>query len=332
MKRFKNILVVADQDGFHDAVMGRAIWLAKSNAARLTLVDVMPASPGDLSSVLAGIPGVSAGEVEHEVLDFHRSRLERIAAPVRAEGIETRQILLRGVPFLEVIRQVLDADHDLVLKGVPARRRTRTPMFGSTDMHLLRKCPCPVWLIKRTRRRKYARVLAAVDPNPRDPQKDDLNRLIMDLASSLSAVDGSELHVVHAWGLEGEATIRDSAFTKITESQVDALVEQERYRRSWQLSRLLEGYLIEDRARQVHLLKGEARKLIPELAQKERVELVVMGTVARTGIRGLIIGNTAEAILDQVDCSVLAVKPADFETPVQPVQPSAAERLTVPPP
>jgi nucleotide-binding universal stress UspA family protein len=45
-------------------------------------------------------------------------------------------------------------------------------------------------------------------------------------------------------------------------------------------------------------------------------DLVVMGTVARTGIMGLLIGNTAETILDQLDCSVLAVKPEGFLTPV----------------
>jgi nucleotide-binding universal stress UspA family protein len=52
------------------------------------------------------------------------------------------------------------------------------------------------------------------------------------------------------------------------------------------------------------------------LAQQLEVDLVVMGTVARTGIPGLIMGNTAEAILEQLDCSVLAIKPPGFVTPV----------------
>ena len=56
--------------------------------------------------------------------------------------------------------------------------------------------------------------------------------------------------------------------------------------------------------------------MIPGFAQKERVELIIMGTVGRTGISGFFIGNTAEAILGRVDCSVLAVKPPGFETPV----------------
>ncbi len=70
-------------------------------------------------------------------------------------------------------------------------------------------------------------------------------------------------------------------------------------------------------ARRIYHLKGEAWQVVPEFAEKNRVDLIVMGTVGRTGVRGLIIGNTAEATLNQVQCSVLAVKPPGFETPVQ---------------
>ena len=65
-----------------------------------------------------------------------------------------------------------------------------------------------------------------------------------------------------------------------------------------------------------HLLKGSARKEIPALAKRLPVDCIVMGTVARTGIRGFIMGNTAETILEQIDCSVLAIKPHGFVTPV----------------
>lgn len=65
-----------------------------------------------------------------------------------------------------------------------------------------------------------------------------------------------------------------------------------------------------------HLLKGAARKEIPALAKRLAIDCIVMGTVARTGIRGFIMGNTAETILEQIDCSVLAIKPPGFVTPV----------------
>ena len=56
--------------------------------------------------------------------------------------------------------------------------------------------------------------------------------------------------------------------------------------------------------------------MIPELAREIKADLIVMGTVARTGISGFFMGNTAETILNRLDCSVLAVKPQGFETPV----------------
>lgn len=67
-----------------------------------------------------------------------------------------------------------------------------------------------------------------------------------------------------------------------------------------------------------HLLKGPARTEIPALAKQLEADVILMGTVARTGISGFVMGNTAETILSQIDCSVLAIKPPGFETPVAP--------------
>jgi nucleotide-binding universal stress UspA family protein len=64
-------------------------------------------------------------------------------------------------------------------------------------------------------------------------------------------------------------------------------------------------------------LQGKPGQLVPELAEKLEVGLIVMGTVSRTGVAGLLIGNAAERILRQVNCSVLTVKPDGFATPVK---------------
>jgi universal stress protein E len=66
----------------------------------------------------------------------------------------------------------------------------------------------------------------------------------------------------------------------------------------------------------MHLLKGEPEEVISEVAENLDVELVVMGTVSRSGLAGFLIGNTAERILQSLDCSVLAVKPQGFVSPV----------------
>ena len=67
---------------------------------------------------------------------------------------------------------------------------------------------------------------------------------------------------------------------------------------------------------EAHLPKGSPRNEVPALAERLEVDLVVMGTVARTGISGFFMGNTAETILNRLNCSVLAIKPAGFVTPV----------------
>ena len=67
---------------------------------------------------------------------------------------------------------------------------------------------------------------------------------------------------------------------------------------------------------QLHLMKGHARHVVPIKVQELDVDLIVMGTVARTGIPGFLMGNTAESILNQIDCSVLAIKPFGFVSPV----------------
>jgi nucleotide-binding universal stress UspA family protein len=69
-----------------------------------------------------------------------------------------------------------------------------------------------------------------------------------------------------------------------------------------------------------HLSKGSAREEIPALAKRLAADCILMGTVARTGIPGFIIGNTAETILEQIECSVLAIKPPGFVTPVTPAE------------
>ena len=187
-------------------------------------------------------------------------------------------------------------------------------LLGSTTMHLMRKCPCPVWAIKSTSRKGFSRILAAVDPRFPDEERKALDRLVMDLATSLASLERGELHVIHAWSLPNEDLVRSRAV--ITEAELDFLLQDVRATREARLRELLSHYSSLDLAPQVHLVKGQPGRKIPELIRREGIDLLGMGTVCRTGVAGLFIGNTAETVLTQVDCSVLTVKPEGFVTPV----------------
>jgi hypothetical protein len=102
---------------------------------------------------------------------------------------------------------------------------------------------------------------------------------------------------------------------RIPESKLEDMRTTAKSRAQGHLDDLLRRDALQDLRHQIHLVQGEPRLLIPKLAAKERIDLIVMGTFCRTGIPGFLIGNTAEHILQNVDCSVLAVKPEGFVTP-----------------
>lgn len=102
----------------------------------------------------------------------------------------------------------------------------------------------------------------------------------------------------------------------VLSERVDQLVREEEEKQRLMLNASLARNGIEQENIQVYFSKGEAKKLIPEIASMMAADLLIMGTVGRSGIPGFFIGNTAEAVLRQVDCSVLAIKPEDFLTPV----------------
>jgi len=82
------------------------------------------------------------------------------------------------------------------------------------------------------------------------------------------------------------------------------------------LASLLDAYGIAVDDPSVHLVKGEPAASILQTAEKCSADLIVMGTLGRSGIPGLFIGNTAEDVLQATRASVLAVKPQDFVSPV----------------
>ncbi len=304
MQRFTKILFINDPPANSKRALKRALQLARANEAELTIISMIEEFPRSMT------------KLEKTFRQLQKEELEALLGELSTEGVNFKASQLIGTPFLQIIRQVVQEGHDLVIKPAEGRGGLSSMLFGSTDLHLLRKCPCPVWIIKPSQRKKYARILAAVDPNPGEKSNAELNTLILDLASSLARRENSELHIVHAWSMIYESTLR-SGRAHLPSRDIDQLVREARKTHKKWLDELLAGYDMQGLAVKVHLSKGEPGEVIPALAQKKKVELIVMGTVARTGIPGFFIGNTAEKTLAEVDCSVLAVKPKAFTTPVE---------------
>jgi len=322
MRRFKNILCVVEPGEACKPALARAVTLAENNQASLTVVDVV-------EHVTAGIGmpegGPISADLQAAMVSAHAQGLETLIDPYSKRiGIQTKVLI--GTPFLEITREVLRNGHDLLIK-IPETQVWLDRLFGSDDMHLLRKCPCPVWLIKPQAPKSYRCILAAVDVDDTYPPAElesmrALNRQILGMAGSLALSDFATLHIVHAWEAIGESAMRCSVMGT-PEEEITAYVEQVRQQRQGSLDALVReagstlGQDTLDYLKiRTHLVKGWARKEIPALAKQIEADLVVMGTVVRTGVPGFFMGNTAETILNQIDCSVLAIKPPGFLTPV----------------
>jgi len=306
MQRFKNVLFyyrgAADRPALE-----RAARLAKRNQARLAVVDVLEDLPQALGMA---DPGPPPADLAINFTKERQKRLQQLAASIVENGSQIRTTVSAGTPFLEITREVMREGHDLVMMTAEGPLGLKKVLFGSTSMHLMRKCPCPVWVMKPESRPRSMRILAAVAPDLFDQERDALNTTIMDLASSLAEREQAELHVVHVWRVaSGHSPGRPSGMTKGRQNEWDRRVREHH---KTALVNLLDAYEknIPDR---VHLVKGRPETLIPKLAAKEEIDLVVMGTVCRTGVPGFFMGNTAESILQQVECSVLTVSSCSRE-------------------
>ena len=319
MKRFSNILLVADERTDYSAALERGAKLAKENHARLTVCAIVDTVP---SEVRIGAIRITPRQVLDVATAEKQSWLEDTVNSVAIDGVSIETKVLVGKPFIEIIQQVLRDDHDLVIKCADADSGLRGILFSSTDKHLMRKCPCPVWIIKPTERRKYLRILAAVDQDPEEPAKDALNRQIVEMSTSMALAEYSEVHIVHAWEVFDESLLRTHNWD-FSEADFEAMLENEASRRRRWLASLVKNYGTSAETNSadaldlhLHVIKGSAEHVVSELARELEVDLVVMGTVARTGIDGFFMGNTAEGILEELDCSVLTVKPPGFASPV----------------
>lgn len=317
MKHFKNILVIADGSPAQGRALQRAAQLADAGNAKLSIMDVVGTVPlgiETLKDIKKDIRDFSFERLQDEMVEARVGKIRSLLSQMIPEYKEAPIKVGTGRALVEIIREVVRGGYDLLIKGVEAKRLAVFKIFGSTDINLMRKCPRPVLLVKNAPNPRYSKILAAVDPAP-DEEINALNHKILDLTISLGLLEQGELHIVSAWAMVGEDYFR-SGEIKVPKAAIDKMEKEAHHAAERALDELLKKYDLSKLNAKVHLLKGPASQVIAQLAAEEQVELMVMGTVGRSGIDGVLIGNTAEQVLSKVYCSVLALKPDGFITPI----------------
>ncbi len=323
MQNVKRILVAIKDPGARTLpAVRKAAQLARAFGAELELfhslsqtilIDALQARHIDLQ------------DYEREQVERTVARLETIAVRLRRHRIEVRVSAAWDHPPSEaIVRRVQRHKADLVVVERHAGRHLAGWMLNYTDWDLLRLAPCPVLIVKTPRPYHRPIVMAAVDPLHRHAKPVRLDAEILKTAGALRTALRGSLHVVHVfppvvavnpgWGTG--PIVMPGGNGGAAESQARAALDAE-------LERLpLPPH-------KVTVLAGAPRETIPAMAISLRAAVVVMGAVSRSGLKRLLIGNTAEAVLDALPCDVLIIKPGRFRSPV-PARTRGAQIMTIP--
>ena len=296
--RHSTILVVIDSPaGSVQPALQRAVWLARQSGARLELFacDYDP----ELGSgrIAASAPGAR----EHK-LDQTRQHLEALAEPLRRQGVGVSVDVVWDHPFgAAIVKKAAAHDYWLVAKETHHHNLVQRTLLTNVDWHLIRMCPAPLLLVKDRSLATEPRVLAAVDPVNEHDKPAALDDRILTFSADLARVLRGELHLMHSYATPMGAELPPDVLKVIVQEHRAAL------------HRFLDTHatLI---GRQ-HLYEGLAHECLLKAAQEHSADFVVMGAVARRGLKRLFIGSTAERVLDRLPCDLIIIKPLDFEVP-----------------
>jgi nucleotide-binding universal stress UspA family protein len=305
MTSLSSILVDEEAIASHHPALEQAASLARRCGARMKVVDVLPWVP-------PGVRHFVTPDIEKELIDHRRERLAALAQDVSDVPVTTE--LLRGRPATAVIQEMLRGNHDLLVRSHGRDLADAPRPFGAIDMELLRQCPRPVWLIDgRPRGTDPWRILATIRTTAAEPEEQALNAEILEWALLLRSPGDAKLTVLQAWTPYGASLLR----SRMSPDEFADFIETSRRTEDEALSGFLAPYKERLSGVAVELVHGEPEDAIARFVESHGVDVVVMGTVARTGVAGLVMGNTAERVLQRLHGSVFAVKPPGFKSSVE---------------
>lgn len=219
-----------------------------------------------------------AGE-QDGLISAQQQILDDAVAPLRGQGTEVTTEVEWDEDWYQAVVRASDRNNsDLVLKASHKHSATQRLLKKTSDRTLLRQCDCPVLLVKSPVESGVRKVLAAIHARGEGDSYKQLNRTIITFCRRYLHIDEAELHFVNA---HNDMTDRPDRGILVRGCGVPT--------------------------ENIHIKMGDADKVIVETAKSLGINLVVIGNSARSGLSALINTNTAERILDELDCDLLAL-------------------------
>jgi len=301
VSRFQSILLHAGLGPGGPPAIERTLVVARRHGAAVRVVDIIAPPPVYARPFLTD--DLSAIVEEH-----HTRHLEETLERFQREGVRATGEILRGRPAHQIVGAVLRHRHDLVVRGDKGAVEGKPASFGPSDIELLRECPCPVWMVRPRETPAYERIVAAIDPEGYEEDHDALNRRIVEAALDVAELSAAVVLALSVWSPFGESLLQP----RLSEEELVRWMRDVHDEARTARDRVLDGFGTRGRNVQRHLAKGEPARILAEFADNHGAALLVMGSVGRVGIPGLVMGNTAERVLRDVACDVLVLKPEGF--------------------
>jgi universal stress protein E len=261
---------------------------------------------GDLSLLYDSPP-----DIEQRAREVQRERLERSARRLRRTGLKVSVSVEWDYPAYEaIVREACRIGAGLIVAGQHPGRHFAAGLLHLNDWELLRLSPMPVLLVKQARSFRKPVILAAVDPDHTYAKPVRLNQQILRLGATVARALQGALHAAYAY-----VPLPPTAFSggALSDEQVIGLEARAAHTARAKLRRTVRTVGV-PRTRQ-HILARHPVDAIAQLATRTGSSIVVMGALSRSGLKRLLIGNTAERVLDRLGCDVLIVKPAGLVKP-----------------
>jgi universal stress protein E len=287
----EKILVVIEADAEQQPALHRAAHLARKFGAELELL------LADFSAYLEDgyyFDPVQAKELRYAHGQQRLEELESLAGPLRESGLEVAVTTAWGNPPQdEIIRRVKEVSPSLVVASTRHHHQLARLLLSNADWELVRYCPVPLLLVKQESWPDGPAIIAAVDPDHIHDKPAELDRKLIAAGQAIASATGGRLSLFHSAWLPPLA----GAFP----------LQPDRDEESRKLTDLAQATGVDESA--CHWSADEITRSLPALVEEQGASLVVMGAVSRSRLDRLLIGNTAERLMDRLSCDVLVIKP-----------------------
>lgn len=303
MSKYQHLLLLAPAEMRRSPAFERALALAGASGATLHIVIFL--HPANLESGWL-TPQEAPQEIREAYVQRHREWLDEQAASARRQGLQvSSEVAWVEHPLQDIILHVKEARADLLIKDVQHESALHRAFATPLDWQLLRDCPIPLYLVNRAEQPLPRKVVATVDPFHAEGLIHAVNEQIIAAARTLADECSAELHLLHVFDPSGIYSVeRGLGAMPLSASLGDGVRQSQQD--AFEL--LAERHGIGQH--QQHFLVGAAARVIAEFAEREQVDVLVMGTTHRRGLNKLL-GSTVEHVLYRVPCGILAIKPTD---------------------